>query len=145
MDCRWNLCRVSWLDWPAAAVGRRQGIWPARWKVAASVAGALAGAASSGRGACMGADSISTTGGAPILISRPKMSEGVGTASVISSSCGELKDVSVMPLGTEMPALRQPTSSLETWASSLGAVAVYCRYSSRLLLTSLMALERAHF
>ena len=95
-------------------------------------------------GACTGADSISTTGGAPMLISRPKMSEGVGTmGSVISSSQVNSK-MFLMPLGTEMPAFRQPRSSLETWASSLGAVAVYWRYSSRLLLMSSMALEHAH-
>lgn len=145
MDCRWNLCRVSWLD-----CLRRQWVGECV-DLAGPVEGGSIGGGSTGgggffwTGACMGADSISTTGGAPMLISRPKMSEGVGImGSVISSSQVNSK-MFLMPLGTEMPALRQPTSSLETWASSLGAVAVHCRYSSRLLLMSFMALERAHF
>lgn len=95
--------------------------------------------------ACTGAGSISTTSGAPMLISRPRISEGVGImGSVISSSQVNSK-MFLMPLGTEMPAPWQTMSSLKMRASNLGSMAVHCWYSSRLVLMSFMVLEHAYY
>lgn len=143
MDCRWNLCRISWLDclrrpWVGECVNLASPV-----EAGSIGSGSAGGGGFFWTGVCTGADSISITGGAPMLISRPKMSEGVGIMGSLISSSQVNSKMFLMPLGTETPAFRQLMSSLEMWASSLGAVAVYCRYSSRLLLISFMALEHA--
>lgn len=143
MDRRWNFCRISRLEctrWPW--VGERV-------KLAGPVGVGSDGGGSTGGGAffwtgvCMEVDSISTTGGDPMLISRPRMSDAVGTMGSAVSSSQVNSKMFLMPLGTEMPAFRQMMSSLEMRASSLGAKAVYCWYSSLLLLMSFMLLEYA--
>lgn len=95
-------------------------------------------------GACTGVASTGSTGGVPMLISRPRMSEGVGTMGSEMSSSHVNSKIFLMPFGTAMPAFRQTVSNLETWARSAGALAVYRRYSSRLLLKLFMLRARAH-
>lgn len=138
-DCRWNLCRVSWAEgskwsWAMEKVNLAGLV---------DVGGVTGGGDFFWVGAGMGVDSINTKGGAPTLISRPRMSDAVGTMGSVMSSSQVNSKMFLMPFGTEMPAFRQTMSSLEMWASSLGAVTVYCRYSSLLLLMSFMLLERA--
>lgn len=147
MDCRWNLCRVSWLEcarWP------RVGDWvnladPV--DVGSNCCGGTGGGGGGGgffwTGACAGVNSMSTTGGGPMLISRPTMLDGVGNMGSAVSSSQVNSKMFLMPLGTEMPAFRQLMSSLEMRASSLGAEAVYCWYNSRLLLMSVMLVQCA--
>lgn len=93
---------------------------------------------------CTGVDSTGTTDGVPKLISRPRMSDGVGTIGSVMSSSQLNSKMFLMPLGIAMPVFRHMSSNLEMLASSLGATDMYCRYSSRLLFMSLMLLEHAY-
>lgn len=142
MDCRWNLYRVSW---PVRT----------RWPWVVNLLGPLGSISCGGTGGgggggffwtwiCTGVDSTGTTGGIPKLISRPRMADGVGTIGSVMSSSQVNSKMFLMPLGIAMPVFRHMRSNLEMLASSLGAVDVYCRYSSRLLLMSLMLLEHAY-
>lgn len=144
IDCRWNLWRVSW---PKCAW------WPGKREVehlAGTVDVCSFGGGGTGGGCrffwmvvCMGVDSTRSTSGGPMLISRPRMSDGVGTMGSVMSSSQVNSKMFLMPLGTAMPEFRQTMSNLETSANNLGAMAVYCRYSSRLLLM-FMLLEHAY-
>lgn len=145
MDCRWNLCRVSW---PVGTSRVEAGVG-AEYLLPLVVVSTKGGGGGGGggffcMGTCTGITSASTTEGAPKEITRSWISDGVGTAGSLMSSSQVNSKIFLMPFGMGMPAFRQTMRSLEMWASSLGAVAEYCRNSSRLLLVWLMSSGQAY-
>lgn len=145
MDCRWNLCRVSWpVGTSRAEAGVGVECLPPLEVVSSTGGGGGGGGGFFCKGTCTGITSVSTTVGVPKLITRSWISDGVGTAGSQMSSSQVNSKIFLMPFGMAMPEFRQTMRSLETWASSLGAVAEYCRNSSRLLLTWFMLPGQAY-
>lgn len=142
-ECRWNWCRVSGLGGPE---------W---WWLIAILVGAEAGNSIRGNdaacsvffrvGVCTGVcTSVMISGGGPMLISRPRTVDATGNVESLISSSQENSKMFLMPFGMGTPVFLHRISILEILASSLGAMAVYSWYSSRLLFIPVMLLAHVY-